>query len=77
MANKAELGKAADVLRLGIYSVANNFKAPASLASRLTWAAGELERLAGEAYRLADEAGDEPELDPCREPIPGFPPREK
>jgi hypothetical protein len=40
-----------------------------TLAERLTWAAGELERLAGEAYNLADECED-----PCREPIPGFDP---
>ena len=84
-------------------------KAP--LQRRLAWLGAELERLAGEAYRLADEAGDDPgasplvigvaamgavpmrdiagmdhdtlrtthpELyeDPCREPIPGFPPKE-
>lgn len=48
----------------------------APLQLRLAWLASELERLAGEAYRLADEAGDDPgpnpNLDPCREPIPGF-----
>ncbi len=38
----------------------------------LAWVGSELERLAGEAYRLADEAGDDPKTDPCREPIPGF-----
>lgn len=44
------------------------------LQRRLAWFGSELERLAGEAYRLADEAGDDPGSDPCREPIPGFPP---
>ncbi len=29
------------------------------LQRRLTWLGGELERLASEAYRLADEAGDD------------------
>ena len=52
----------------------------APLQRRLAWLGSELERLAGEAYRLADEAGDDtesnPNLDPCREPIPGFPPKE-
>ena len=59
----------------------------APLQRRLAWLGAELERLAGEAYRLADEAGDDigpnpsfphhdPNLDPCREPIPGFPPKE-
>ena len=52
-------------------------KAP--LQRRLAWLASELERLAGEAYRLADEAGDDPEsnpnLDPCAPPIPGFDPQ--
>jgi len=76
--SKADVGKAADVLKVSIFAVALAFKAPTSLASRLSWAAAELERLAGEAYRLADEAGDDPNsyepLDPCREPIPGFPP---
>lgn len=54
-------------------------KAP--LQRRLAWLASELERLAGEAYHLADEAGDDtesnPNLDPCREPIPGFPPKDE
>ena len=54
-------------------------KAP--LQQRLAWLGSELERLAGEAYRLADEAGDDtesnPNLDPCREPIPGFPLKEE
>lgn len=40
----------------------------------LAWAGGELERIASEAYRLADEAGDDPGSDPCRYPIPGFDP---
>jgi hypothetical protein len=31
----------------------------APLQRRLSWFGGELERLAGEAFRLADEAGDE------------------
>ena len=50
----------------------------APLQRRLAWLGAELERLAGEAYRLADEAGDDTESnpDPCREPIPGFPPKE-
>lgn len=43
---------------------------------RLVWAAAELEKLAVEAYAIADEAGDDPgsppATDPCREPIPGF-----
>jgi hypothetical protein len=50
-------------------------KAP--LQRRLTWLGSELERLAGEAYRLADEAGDDTEEDPCREPIPGFPTKDE
>ncbi len=47
-------------------------KAP--LQRRLTWLASELERLAGEAFSLADEAGDDPEGPPdaCAFPIPGF-----
>jgi hypothetical protein len=31
---------------------------------KLAWLAAELERLAGEAYRLADEAGDDPGSSP-------------
>jgi len=31
----------------------------APLQRRLAWLGSELERLAGEAYRLADEAGDD------------------
>ena len=76
--SRADVGKAADALRVSIYAVTNNFRAPTSLASRLSWAAGELERLASEAFRLADEASDDTEtLDPCREPIPGFPQKER
>lgn len=37
-------------------------KAP--LQRRLSWLGSELERLATEAYRLADEAGDDPEAAP-------------
>jgi len=80
VAIRAEVGRAADALRLGIYAIAANFRAPMALPTRLAWAASELERLSSEAYRLADEAVDDPDsyeqLDPCREPIPGFPPKE-
>lgn len=78
MTSKADVGRAADILRVAIFAVINNFKAPISLASRLTWVGSELERLAGEAYRLADEAGEDseavPTSDPCAHPIPGFDP---
>lgn len=37
-------------------------KAP--LQRRLSWFGSELERLAAEAYRLADEAGDDPDERP-------------
>lgn len=39
--------------------------ANAPLQRRLTWLACELERLASEAYSLADEAGDDTEENPC------------
>ncbi len=41
-------------------------KAP--LQRRLAWLGSELERLASEAYRLADEAGDDPESSPVFPP---------
>ncbi len=47
----------------------------APLQRRLAWVGSELERLAAEAYRLADEAGDDPGPAPevtWAEPIPGF-----
>lgn len=53
-----------------IYEMLHGSRVLPSVAqeSALRWAGSELERLAGEAYRLADEAGD----DPCASPIPGF-----
>lgn len=36
----------------------------APMQRRLAWLGAELERLAGEAYRLADEAGDDTESNP-------------
>ena len=39
-------------------------ESPEPLQRRLAWFAAELERLAGEAYRLADEAGDDPGANP-------------
>ena len=35
------------------------------LQRRLAWLASDLERLAGEAYRLADDAGDDPGPNPA------------
>lgn len=37
---------------------------PEPLQRKLAWLGWELERLATEAYRLADEAGDDPESNP-------------
>ncbi len=45
----------------------------APLQSRLAWLGSELERLAGEAYRLADEAGDDPEASPIFCTVPNCP----
>jgi hypothetical protein len=45
-------------------------EAEAPLQRRLAWLAGELERLASEAYRLADEA----DHGPLDGPLPGFDP---
>jgi hypothetical protein len=39
---------------------------PEPLQRRLAWIGAELERLAGECYRLADEAGDDPGRNPTR-----------
>ncbi len=38
---------------------------PEPLQRRLAWLGSELERLAGEAYRLADEAGDDARVCSC------------
>lgn len=72
------LNEAVFMLRLSVYSAMHTtFTHSEPLQRRLARLGAELERLAGEAYRLADEAGDDaesnPNLDPCREPIPGFP----
>jgi hypothetical protein len=53
----------------GVRAVLTEGEAP--LQSRLSWVASELERLAGEAYRLADEARDEPGAKPLD--WPGLP----
>lgn len=48
---------------------------PEPLQRRLAWLGGELERLAGEAYRLADEAGDDPSSNPghsCHDSDPAW-----
>lgn len=60
-------------------SIGRAFGGDEPLQRRMAWLGSELERLAGEAYRLADEAGDNTESnpDPCREPIPGFPPKDE
>jgi hypothetical protein len=44
--------------------VLRNSQAP--LQRRLTWLASELERLAAEAYHLADEAGDDTNASPLQ-----------
>lgn len=41
---------------------------PEPLQRKLAWLGWELERLATEAYRLADEAGDDPESSPVFPP---------
>jgi hypothetical protein len=47
----------------------------APLQRRLAWLGAELERLASEAYRLADEAGDDTEGPPDNwDMLPGFDP---
>ena len=77
MATKVE--SAVDSLELSL--IAARFVLTESaepLQRRLTWLASELERLAGEAYRLADEAGDDPGSSPAytgwEPPVPGFDP---
>lgn len=80
----SKLDEAITGLRLSLLSKVMSIdaiRAPESgipVQRHLAWLGSELERLAGEAYRLADEAGDDPGSfpteDPCREPIPGFPP---
>jgi hypothetical protein len=62
-----------DMSLMAARAVVAEGKAP--LQRRLSWLGSELERLAGEAYRLADEAGDDTEASPGLEgPLPGFDP---
>lgn len=57
-------------LQMSLRAVSYNLNSSGiPLNSLLAWTASELERLAGEAYRIADEC---PQTDPCQEPIPGF-----
>lgn len=67
--SKAELEAAATDLSLAILAVRSQLADESvPIQRRAAWLAGQLERLASEAYNLADEAGD----DPCAAPIPGF-----
>jgi hypothetical protein len=110
-----KLEDAEERLRFSIASIVTTLSSaalvPVSHQRLLAWAGSELERLAGEACRLADEADDDPGAsplviglpamaavpmrdihgmdhatlrathpeiyeDPCREPIPGFQPKD-
>lgn len=59
-------------LKVQLYAASLMLKNEGPRQRVLSVLAEELRRLASEAERLADAAGDDPDSNPFRHPIPGF-----